>query len=112
ARYRIELDLTRPTMTWTALPVPRPRDPVTVTPAQRRQIAAPIQSQKRLEQLAKMATTMFARKGSGATTRGFVGIELADAADGVRVVKVLSGSPAQHAGLAVDNLITHITLQK
>ena len=45
---------------------------------------------------------------NGTSARGFLGVRTEPATGGLRIVEVISSSPAERAGLAVDDLIVRI----
>ena len=109
ARFRMEIDLTRPTMTWTRLPQEPLPLPV-LADLQREGPVTPSQGQAEMENLTRMASQLFQRKtGDSITPRGFIGIELAGEG-GPRVRSVLRGSPAARAGFAVGDQLSHVAL--
>ena len=99
ARFRIELDPTKDRMTWTRLAF-NPPDP----PAPRRNPGArppaELQAMNALGGVAKFAAVLIGRQPEDVLLpRGSLGMELDDAANGVRVARVLPGSPAAKAGV-------------
>jgi serine protease Do len=106
ARFRLELDPTRDRMTWTRLDY-EPNDP----PAPRRQPGdAPkpeMQAMNLLGPLARLAAALLGKQPEDdLRPRGFLGLELAGGPEGVRVGRVLPGTPASKAGVeAGDRLI-------
>lgn len=110
ARFRIEIDLTQPTLMWTPLSW-MPPSPAIIMPKQKQSIAKPTQNLKQMQDLAKMASSMFARKPQEVVLRGFIGIEIEDAGgseDGVKVQTVLPKSPAATGGLLAGDIIREI----
>jgi hypothetical protein len=110
AHFRIEIDLTQPTLAWTSLSW-IPPSPTVMLPKEKQSIAKPAQNMKQMQDLAKMASTMFARKPQEIVLRGFVGIEIEDAAgneEGVKVQAVLQKSPAEVGGLLAGDTIREI----
>ena len=110
ARFRLELDLTKDRMTWTRLDF-EPKEP----PSPKRRpgdAAAPeMQAMNALGPIAKFAAALIGKQPEERRApRGFLGLEFqsgADAADGLRVARVLPGSPAAEAGVVErDRLIT------
>jgi membrane-associated protease RseP (regulator of RpoE activity) len=107
ARFRLELDPTRDRMTWTRLdfepdepPAPR-RAPGEVAPAA-------VRAMNLLGPLAKFLALATGGKQpeDQLHPRGFLGLELAETPDEVRVAGVLADSPAARAGVrAGDRLI-------
>lgn len=109
ARYRIELDPTQDRMTWTRLdfepaepPAPRHRPGDRPPPE--------MQAMNALGPLAKVAAALMGRQPEvELLPRGFLGIELEAAKPaGLRVVRVLAGSPAAQAGVRVDDRIVRV----
>jgi len=100
AKYRVEFDFSRDTMTWTELGYePKPfkafgggRD-------------------ENLEMVGQFAKGLGKLLGKGVPEvkgRGFLGIELRDGEDGVEVKGILADSPAAKAGIKTDDRITHV----
>jgi hypothetical protein len=109
ARFRIELDLTQPAMTWTKLNYEPPRlnlrellsgPPIT-----------PSANYMEMEKLAKTLRSQFKRAAAEIVTRGFLGIELAEKQEMVRVQAVLPRSPAEEAGLKAGDQITQAGME-
>jgi len=108
ARFRIEIDATRPTLAWTPLAFVPPA-PVNITSAEKKRLAQPVKDQKQMEAMAKMAAAMFAKKPVEVVPRGFLGIEIGETADGVVVRSVLPGGPAAASGLKSGDMVTSVT---
>jgi hypothetical protein len=114
ARFRLEIDLTRDRMTWTRLdhqvrdvPIPRRK------PGQADRAPVGIQALSALGPLAKgVAFLMGKQPEVEQHPRGFLGLEWSTAAEpgraGLRVRRVLPGSPAALAGLKVDDQILRV----
>ena len=105
ANFRIEIDLTQPKMTWTR------QHGLKLVPMDAHEIAAgkavPTEGITQMENLTKMASTLFAQKTPPPPVpRGFFGIELAAKADIAQVAAVLVGSPAAQAGVKTGDRIT------
>jgi hypothetical protein len=109
ARFRIEIDMTKPEMVWTRL-AGEPPPPASVTEAQRKKMVRPAQNQKQMESMAKMASTMFARKPTEVLPRGFFGIELESASAGAIVKRVLPGGPAAQSGILAGDVVTSCSI--
>jgi hypothetical protein len=105
ARFRIQLDLTQPAMTWTPLNIAPPRL-LSLNELSGGEAITPSADFKAMEQLAKMASSLLKRDPPTIVTRGFLGIELADEQETVRVHAVLPQSPAAAAGLMAGDQIT------
>ena len=109
ARYRIELDPTQDRMTWTRLNF-EPADPP--TPRHRPGDRPPpeMQAMNALGPLAKVAAALMGRQPEvELLPRGFLGIELeAVKPAGLRVARVLAGSPAAQAGVRVDDRVVRV----
>lgn len=107
ARFRLELDPTRDRMTWTRLAF-EPRDPPAPDRAPGDGPPAEMQAMNLLGPVAKFAAALVGKQPEEKLhPRGFLGLELGEAADrGVRVDRVLAGTPAAKAGLqAGDQLV-------
>ena len=107
ARFRLELDPTRDRMTWTRLDYEPKEPPV---PERRRGQNAPaeMQAMNLLGPVAKVAAALLGKQPEEALhPRGFLGLELGEASEGgLRVDRVLAGSPAGKAGVeAGDRLV-------
>jgi serine protease Do len=115
ARFRIQIDLTRTKMLWSPSRI-EPEIPTEIgrlTTAERAMMKKAASSQKEMEGLAKMATTMFGRQSAPPTIRrGFFGIELADTGAGPRIRAVTPGSPAAQAGLTVGDVVLKLVPAK
>jgi hypothetical protein len=115
-RYRLEIDLTDDRMTWTRLdytpaepPVPRNRD------GEKAEAPAGVRAMNALGPLAKgMAFLMGKQPEEQLHLRGFLGVEWSapapgePAAAGLRVRRVLDGSPAARGGLKADDQVLRI----
>ena len=118
-RYRLEIDLTQDRMTWTRLdsdpsepPVPR------LKPGEKAEAPAGVQAMNALGPLAKgMAFLMGKQPEEKLHFRGFLGVEWSGSAPGgpastgLKVRRVLGGSPAARAGLQADDAILRINGQ-
>jgi hypothetical protein len=108
ARFRLELDPTRDRMTWTRLDY-EPDDP----PAPRRRPGdAPrpeMQAMNLLGPLARLAAALLGKQPEDdLRPRGFLGVELSGSPEGVRVARVLPGTPASEAGLEAGDLLVRL----
>ena len=107
ARFRITLDPTRDRMTWARLDF-EPNDP----PAPRRRpndkAPADVRAMNALGPVAKGLAFLLGKQPEDQLhPRGFLGLELAEEKDGLRVARVLADSPAAKAGIqAGDRLVT------
>jgi hypothetical protein len=113
-RYRLEIDLTEDRMTWTRLdfdprepPVPRQR------PGEEARAPLGVQALNALGPLAKgMAFLMGKQPEEQLHLRGFLGMEWSapggSAPAGLKVRRVLGGSPAARAGLQADDVVLRI----
>jgi hypothetical protein len=100
ARYRLEFDFTRDKMAWTRLDYDPPL-PVGLAGAG---------GGTGLDALGSIMKLMGAFLGKKASPemklRGYLGVELSDDKDGVKVTKVLPTSPADNAGVKPEDRIT------
>ncbi len=104
ARFKIEIDPTRDRMVWTRLDYD-PKDPVIPKAAQRGAPSAEMQAMSTLGPIAKFAAAIVGKQPAEQLhPRGFVGVELAEAADAPKVVAVLADSPALAAGIKPGDL--------
>jgi hypothetical protein len=110
-RFRLEIDLTEDRMTWTRLDY-TPRDPPVPRTREGEKAEAPlgVRAMNALGPLAKgMAFLMGKQPEERLHLRGFLGIEWSPGAgSGLRVRRVLDGSPAARAGLKADDEIVRI----
>ncbi len=113
-RYRLEIDLTEDRMTWTRLDYD-PREPPTPRLKAGEEAKAPlgVQAMNALGPLAKgMAFLMGKQPEERLHLRGFLGIEWTvpggPESHGLRVRRVLGGSPAARAGLQADDEVLRI----
>lgn len=108
ARFRMEIDLTRPDMVWYLLDyVPPAVRPIAPTGKETQDTPAAVADMERLVNMARM---FFSRQEATVRQGGFVGIELSHDPEGVMVRAVLPGSPAAQAGLAPGDRIHAITI--
>ncbi|MBX9623196.1 MAG: PDZ domain-containing protein [Gemmataceae bacterium] len=105
AKYRIRYDFTADTIGFEPLP---DFDPPKLVPIGGK-------GQGGLEMIGPLMKTMAALMGIkpnfNAVPRGFVGVEVDDA-DGVKVTKVLEGSPADKAGFKVGDVVQSVKVAK
>src|SRR5262249_43511516 len=100
AKFRIELDLTQDKMAWTPLRFDPP------APMRLDGRGAPPELDA-LGNLMKLVGSFLGKKQEpDVTTRGFLGLDLADDSKGVVVKAVLNGGPAATAGLKAGDRIT------
>jgi hypothetical protein len=106
ARFRLELDPTKDRMTWTRLDF-EPKDPPVPRHGPGEKPPAEMQAMNALGPLAKLAAVLMGKQPEDElVARGFLGLELRPADDGVRVAGVLAGTPAEKAGVrAGDRLV-------
>ncbi len=106
ARFKIELDPTKDRMTWTRLDY-TPKDPFVPRAALKKKMPAEMQAMNALGPIAKLAAALIGKQPEEQLhPRGFLGIELAEASGGLKVVGPLADSPASGAGLkAGDRLV-------
>jgi serine protease Do len=118
-RYRLEIDLTQDRMTWTRLKY-EPREPPVprLKPGEKAEAPAGVQAMNALGPLAKgMAFLMGKQPEEKLHFRGFLGVEWSGSAPGgpastgLKVRRVLGGSPAARAGLQADDVILRINGQ-
>lgn len=108
ARFRVEIDLNRDSMTWTRLAFtpPRPSAMYELTAGQPLKAA---KDAKNMEGLAKWASAMFQKKASPPPiARGFLGIEFASDDGPATVTNVFPGGPAERSGLKAGDRITAV----
>lgn len=110
ANFRIEVDLTQPKMTWT-----RQQGLVLIPMSAKERATAkavPTEGMAQMENLTKMAGSLFAQKTPPAPVpRGFFGIALTlGNAEAVQVAAVLAGSPAAQAGVKIGDRITALAV--
>lgn len=102
ARYKVEIDVTRDKMVWTALDF----KPPAVIGLGKAGSPAGVEA---MATLVQVATRLMGNRGMPLTVaRGFLGVELEDGKaveDGVRVKAVLPGTPAAKAGLRAGDRI-------
>jgi hypothetical protein len=112
AHFRIEIDFTQPTMTWTKLSY-EPPSPQSLNELVGNKPLAPPKNLAAMEGLAKLASRLFPRQAEDPVVpRGFFGMELSDDLNGARVQAVLPQSPAAQGGLRAGDRITHVALPK
>jgi hypothetical protein len=107
ARFRIELDPTKDRMTWTRLDY-EPKEPPAPRRAPGERPPAEMQAMNALGPLAKVFAAFLGKQPQEQLhPRGFLGLELAEAAGGgVVVARVFDGSPAAQGGVrAGDRLV-------
>jgi hypothetical protein len=116
ARFRLEIDLTRDRMTWTRLDY-QPHDPPVPRRKPGRNDRAPVgmQALNVLGPLSKaLAFLMGKQPEEQQHPRGFLGLEWSTPTPvepgqvGLRITRVLAGSPAALAGLEVDDRVLRI----
>ena len=99
ARFRLVLDPTKDRMVWTRLDY-EPSDPPTPRRQEGEQPPAEVQAMNLLGPAAKLLAFVMGRQPEEQLhPRGYLGIELAEAEEEVRVTRVLPGSPAEKAGV-------------
>jgi membrane-associated protease RseP (regulator of RpoE activity) len=111
ARFRIELDPTRDRMTWTRLAF-EPSEPPVPSRAvgQRGGPGSGLQGMNLLGPLARIIALLTGGKQpeDQLIPRGFLGLELTEAAGEVRVAAVLANSPAARAGVRPGDLLVRL----
>jgi hypothetical protein len=115
-RYRLEIDLTDDRMTWTRLDYTPPEPPVPRTrKGEKAEAPLGVRAMNALGPLAKgMAFLMGKQPEEQLHLRGYLGVEWSaggasgPAPSGLRVRRVLDGSPAARAGLQVDDRVLRI----
>lgn len=127
ARFRMEIDLTRPVMVWTPLKyqplplvsiaelpepkAPAPKAPVGGAPGTPDPPGTPPAEIAALEKLPGLLGALAPKRAEiPQVARGFLGFELAAAPGVPRVTRVFPHSPAARAKLAVGDRITHLAL--
>jgi membrane-associated protease RseP (regulator of RpoE activity) len=106
AHYKIELDCTRPKMTWTRLDFkPPPGVGLKAKGSEPADVDA-------VAKAMKLVGSLLGSKPPELRPRGFLGIELADRAGGVVVQTVLPQGPAATAGLKPNDRITQFQDKK
>lgn len=99
SRFRIEIDLSRPSMRWTPVPY-QPQPLQSLQDLSGGKLPAPGPNAGALQALAGLASLLFPRQVETAPVpRGFLGFEVTEEAGGLRVACVLESSPAVTAGL-------------
>ena len=139
ARFRMEIDLTQPKMTWTRLNAPPPSLP-DIQAINGDKPYTPPKSIAQMDSMAKMATALLGKMKSETTLRGFVGMEFAPesppiiigrenadsdrtnkpnektreaaqgATGGVKIARVLPQSPAALAGLQAGDVAQNVAV--
>lgn len=110
ARFRLELDPRRDRMTWTRLDF-EPKDPVVAGRRPGDRPPGDMQAMNALGGLSKVAAALLGKQPEEELLpRGFLGVELADGGGpgGVRVARVLPGSPAAKAGVRDGDRIVRV----
>ncbi len=114
SQYKQDIDLSETALIWT----PTPFDAMaflTASMGRAMKTKPPKQASADMEamqQLSKLASSLFARSQKETVRRAFFGVEIADAKNGVQVTTVLAESPAAIAGLQAGDRITHIQRDK
>jgi serine protease Do len=109
ARFKIEIDLTEPSMTWTRQNY-TPPPPPSMEQLIGKSPPPSMKDVKQMEQVTKWASSMLAHKPDPPPVpRGFIGIELEDK-EGPRILRVLPGSPAAKGGLLSGDKITKVAV--
>jgi len=108
--FRIQLDLTRSKMIWTRT-VETPVAPESETSAVSQASETPsfkraLKGVKEMNALIQTTGALFAQPHAPVSVpRGFLGLALADSAEGPRVERALPGGPAARAGLTAGDLV-------
>jgi hypothetical protein len=101
AGFRLEIDFTRDKMGWTRLDF-QPPAPLGL---EGKSAAGGLEA---MGAIMKLLSALIGKQGTFETKeRGFLGIELADTDNGVKVEKVLAGGPAAQAGVQAGDRISH-----
>ena len=108
-RYRIDIDLKRRHMLWTDSGVePDMPSALEITGGKPIRLGAEVGE---LDRLAGSARQYFPpKKTQAARGRGFIGLEVEDSPNGIRVMRVLPGSPAARGGIQSGDLILRASL--
>jgi hypothetical protein len=109
SRFRLEVDLAKDRMSWTRLSY-KPKPPLGLRELTGGKIPPAAKDVKGLEDVAKAATSMFARKPSlSPVARGFVGMELASEGP-LKITGLFPRGPAELSGLKPGDLILAVEL--
>lgn len=109
SRFRIEIDLATPVMQWTPVPY-QPLPLLGLKDLTQGKKLPPNPNSNAIQALSRFASLLFARPAPPPpVARGFLGLELAPEAGGLRVGSVLGGSPAAVAGVKVGDRILQAT---
>lgn len=101
ARFRLQIDFTRDKMGWTRLDF----EPPAPLGLEGKSAGGGLEA---MAAIMKLLSALIGKQGTFETKqRGFLGIELADTDNGVKVEKVLAGGPAAQAGVQAGDRISH-----
>lgn len=105
SQFRMEIDLTRTSMTWTK----RANQPPVIFQLK---AEAPegldTSGLKQMESLSKLVTSMLKRAAPVTVLRGTIGVELIASKNGARIANVLPASPAAAADIRKNDEIRHV----
>lgn len=108
ARFRVELDPTRDRMTWTRLDF-EPNDPAEPKVKPGAKAATDLPGMNAVGALTKVVAALVGKQPEEVRVpRGFLGLELIAAEGGVRVGRVLPGSPASKAGVVEGDRLLRV----
>jgi serine protease Do len=109
ARFKIEIDPTQDRMTWTRLDF-EPKDPVVPRAAfKKKQQSGEMQAMNALGPIAKLAAALVGKQPEEQLhPRGFLGIELIEASDELKIAGILADSPALEAALKVGDRLVKV----
>ncbi len=107
ARFKIQIDPTQDRMVWTRLDF-EPKDPF-VPKAAAKQQSGEMQAMNALGPIAKLAAAFVGKQPEDLLhPRGFLGIELNEGTDGLKITAILADSPATDASLKVGDRLVKV----